>query len=197
MIQIKANGITNLTDARYFAAKGVKWLSFNFDEAASDYLNPSVAKAIIEWVEGVEIIGMWDSLSVQEALEWSKLLNINVIQIAEIRGLTRKLSQLTLIQTLQFSTFGNLAALRAHIQQSPYMDIFELELDTHWQPELFELASEFKIIFKTNLQIADLEHFIKTVEPYALTLCGGEEERIGVKSFDELDAIFDVVDEIT
>ena len=56
-LKIKANDITNLTDARYFAAKEATWLTFNFVEKTPTYIEPMTARAIFEWVEGVEIVG--------------------------------------------------------------------------------------------------------------------------------------------
>jgi len=47
-IKVKASQITNLTDARYFAAWEVEWLGFNFDEGSAHYIPPVEMKAIKE-----------------------------------------------------------------------------------------------------------------------------------------------------
>jgi phosphoribosylanthranilate isomerase len=60
---------------------------------------------------------------------------------------------------------------------------------------LKKLSQDFKIIFKMNIQPAEIESFKSEFKPYGLTVCGGEEEQVGVKSFDELDAIFDILEE--
>jgi phosphoribosylanthranilate isomerase len=60
--------------------------------------------------------------------------------------------------------------------------------------DLKKLSHDFKIIFKINIQPNEIESFKSKIKPYGLTVCGGEEEQVGVKSFDELDAIFDILE---
>jgi phosphoribosylanthranilate isomerase len=47
---IKASRVTNLTDARYFAARGASYIGFNLEEGTEDYLDPIYMKAIKEWL---------------------------------------------------------------------------------------------------------------------------------------------------
>jgi phosphoribosylanthranilate isomerase len=204
-MKIKADGITNLTDARYFAAKEVKWLSFNFTEGAPDYINPSVAKAIAAWVEGVEVVGKWTRLSVSEINEWAKLLNLNIVQIDDFAISSDKPPlEVAVLKRFVVSSFENLDALRREMQDLASLVVaFELDFEPlNWQDletnfvlqDLKKLARDFKIIFKMNIQPNEIESFKSEIQPYGLTICGGEEEQVGVKSFDELDAIFDILE---
>jgi phosphoribosylanthranilate isomerase len=207
-MKIKADGITNLTDARYFAAKEVAWLSFNFTEGAPDYINPSVAKAIAAWVEGVEVVGKWSSLSVSEINEWAKLLNINVIQIDNLlTPLDTPPLQVAIIKRFVVSSWDNVEPLQAEMQRLQSLVVaYELDFeDTDWQDlknntysirvqDLKKWSQDFKIIFKINIQPDEIESFKSEIQPYGLTVCGGEEEKVGVKSFDELDAFFDILE---
>ena len=54
---IKASRITNLTDARYFAARDAAFLGFILEPGADGYLDPVFMQAMREWVEGPKIIG--------------------------------------------------------------------------------------------------------------------------------------------
>ncbi|MEN9613244.1 MAG: hypothetical protein RLZZ628_4058 [Bacteroidota bacterium] len=207
-MKIKADGITSLTDARYFAAKEVAWLSFNFTERATDYINPSVAKAIAAWVEGVQIIGKWSSLSVGEINEWAKLLNLNFVQIDSfLISSSAEPLQVPVIKRFVVAAFNNVASLRDAMQHwTQTVMAFELDFENvHWQDlkknhawmqwqDLKNLSHDFKIIFKINIQPNEIESFKLKINPYGLTVCGGEEEQVGVKSFDELDAIFDILE---
>ncbi len=207
-MKIKADGITNLTDARYFAAKEVQWLSFNFTEGAPDYINPSVAKAIAAWVEGVEVVGKWASLSVSEINEWAKLLNLNLVQIDDfLISFNMQPLGVAVIKRFVVSSFENMESLRDEMQHlEPLVAAFELDFETlNWHDlqknhasirlqDLKKLSQDFKIIFKMNIQPAEIEFFKSEIQPYGLTVCGGEEEQVGVKSFDELDAIFDILE---
>ena len=207
-MKIKADGIANLTDARYFAAKEVEWLSFNFTEGAPDYINPSVAKAIAAWVEGVQIIGKWSKLSVSEINEWSKLLNLNLVQIDDfLISFNIQPLEVAVIKRFVMSAFENETSLRDEMQRLESLVVaFELDFETlSWNDlkqnrhgfrvqDLAKLSRDFKIIFKMNIQAAEIESFKSKINPYGLTVCGGEEERVGVKAFDELDAIFDILE---
>jgi len=57
--RVIAADITNLTDARYFAARGVDYLMFDMDKIA---LNKIIE--IKDWVEGPELILTLDSSSI-------------------------------------------------------------------------------------------------------------------------------------
>lgn len=50
-VQVIASNITNLTDARYFAAYGVQYLLFDLDE-----ISIAGIKEIIDWVSGPKIL---------------------------------------------------------------------------------------------------------------------------------------------
>ena len=63
--KIKANSITNLTDARYFAAWEVEWLGFNLNPGESIALQQ--VPAIKDWVDGVKIVGELSQPSPEEA----------------------------------------------------------------------------------------------------------------------------------
>ena len=52
--KIKISQITNLTDARYFAAWGVDFLGFDINPESEHFSSPSIVAEISEWVEGPE-----------------------------------------------------------------------------------------------------------------------------------------------
>ena len=80
-IKVKASQITNLTDARYFAAKEVEWLSFNFREGAENYIDPMKARAMFEWVEGPRIVGEFDGLTAADINFYTEGYQLQHIQV--------------------------------------------------------------------------------------------------------------------
>jgi phosphoribosylanthranilate isomerase len=76
--QVKASSITNLTDARYFAAWEVKWLGFNLDANAEDYIEPVKMKAMKEWVDGVEVVA---EFGMQTASEIKQLATLGSLRM--------------------------------------------------------------------------------------------------------------------
>ena len=59
--------------------------------------------------------------------------------------------------------------------------------------DLKEICEAFKIILSIDFQKDTLDEILK-LNLYGLNLKGGEEERVGVKSFDELDEILDALE---
>jgi phosphoribosylanthranilate isomerase len=59
---------------------------------------------------------------------------------------------------------------------------------------LKSICENYSIILNIDFQISSL-HDLLNLGVFGLTLKGGEEERVGVKSFDELDEIFDWLEE--
>src|SRR5690625_1134444 len=55
-------GVKTLTDARYFSAMGADILHFDLNPESPYYIDIPQYKAIIEWVEGSEIISSFDHL---------------------------------------------------------------------------------------------------------------------------------------
>jgi len=53
---VKAGSITNLTDARFFAAFDVNYIGFCFDPQSPNYISPQNALAIKGWITGPKIV---------------------------------------------------------------------------------------------------------------------------------------------
>ncbi len=207
IIKIKASQITNLTDARYFAAKEVEWLSFNFTEGSENYIDPMKAKVLFEWVEGPIIVAEFDGFSaadinfytegyalshvqvgmdmtVEEVFELKapsiiKEIIVEVTFTADIlRGLMRPFAASVEAFQLNFEKNGlDLLSLK-----SPHSLISVNDLQV--------LCDEYKIILAIDFQTIMLEELL-SMNLYGLSLQGGEEEKVGIKSFDELDDILE------
>ena len=65
---IKASRLTNLTDARYFAAKDVQFLGFNLEAGTPGHLDPMYMRAIREWVQGPVILGEFMEFSAEQRI---------------------------------------------------------------------------------------------------------------------------------
>jgi phosphoribosylanthranilate isomerase len=193
---IKASRITNLTDARYFAAKEVDFLGFNLEEGTEGYLDPMYMKAIREWVEGPKITGEFSRAStayVREAVTFFGLDAVQVtakyaMQVADLQGIEVILE---VDASVGFST-SDLQSL------SPFVSYFLLKLDgTQLSvPNLREQLSESllpKILLQTDATAEQLAELLEVLKPAGLSLVGGEEEQVGVKSFDEIEAIFEML----
>ena len=85
--RIKAGRITNLTDARYFAARGVSWLGFQLDAGGEGQVSPQMFSALKEWVEGPLFVGNFGASTAAEINESAELLKLDMIQVGLFSGL--------------------------------------------------------------------------------------------------------------
>lgn len=211
-MKIKASSINNLTDARYFAAWNVEWLGFSLDSAQDNYTSPSDIKEIKDWLVGPKIVGEFGLIVDKKELKTAvEMLQLDAVQLSHYTdpayyadlGDTIILKEWIAesIETLQ--DFEQLCS-----QNAAAVDYFCLNLSKNrisWkmiqeQENTLELlcaiCAAYPIIIEMDCPAEDLRNMIETVGPYGLSLIGGEEEQVGVKSFDDLDEIYDVLEEM-
>ena len=209
-IKVKASDITSLTDARYFAAKEVEWLSFNFTEGVVGYIQPMKARAIFEWVEGVKIVGEFNSMTADEINFYTEGWSLQAVQVGHFTPIEEvlKIKNVPIIKEIVIEEFTNPDFLRKELLPfAPFVEAFQLSFDKNsisWEAlknpnsmimveDLKEICEAFKIILSIDFQKNTLNEILE-LNLYGLNLKGGEEERVGVKSFDELDDILDALE---
>jgi phosphoribosylanthranilate isomerase len=208
--KIKAGSITNLTDARYFAAWEVEWLGFNFDSGADSYISPQVMKAIREWIDGPKIVGEFNLHTAEEIAEAVGLLSLDAIQagmFTEAATLIELKPSVPVIKEIVIEKAGSEDDLREALQAfTPPAQFFLLNFDKNgvsWQSLkqgkpfsidfLTGLCLQYPIMLSIDLDPVSVVEILDTLPLIGLNVAGGEEERVGFKSFDELDEIFEAI----
>ena len=198
---IKASSITNLTDARYFAAKEVDFLGFNLESGTEGYLDPMYMKAIREWVEGPKIVGEFSRATMPYIREAFAFFGLDAVQItADHSTQLAQLEGITVILEVEADALGDEPFFRT---AAPYVSYFLIKINFEnpgsenvWTDPfglLKNICTQYPVLLQTDASAAQLPAIIETVNPAGLSLTGGEEERVGVKSFDEIEEIFDVL----
>jgi hypothetical protein len=148
-----ASEIINLTDARYFAARGADYLLFDADHIAlADMLE------IKEWVEGPAI-----------------LVNISSRLAHQVDEIVLKLSP----AAIGHSASDSISHL-AHIQG--HLPIFQIKSDGSFTLE--------DIDYSPFLTLEDIS------TRQGIIISGSPEKEVGMKSFDDIDALLDVWEEL-
>lgn len=197
-MQIKASTITNLTDARYFAAKEVHYLGFNLEEGTEGYLDPIYMKAIREWVEGPVIVGEFDRTPARTVLEAASFFELDAVQVTQTEGL-ELLDGLEIF--LKIPAVADPVALEPLFQKNAslvryflldFSEIDQVASLIQQQAEAWQqLFASYPTLLDLPVPAAQLPELLQLLQPAGLALRGGEEERVGVKSYEELDLIFD------
>jgi phosphoribosylanthranilate isomerase len=198
---LKASCITNLTDARYFAAREVDFLGFNLEEGSMGYLEPMYMKAIREWVEGPQIIGEFQRSDEAYLQEAAVFLGLDGVQCP--CALDQKWPDTATFFQIKIKDYSpetitqQFAALPAPQDKWLLLD-FE---GSDWTWEQVLDSSFWKAYLQTHPALLQIDapataytRLWEVLRPAGFSFVGGAEEAVGVKSFDELESVFEVLE---
>ena len=188
MLRLKTfiSSISNLTDARYYAAMGVDWVSFDISNNL-DFIPK--AKEIIDWIEGPKIaIELTDNIAAIEAMLTDKI-NYDAIIVpfgSEVNSTALVIEKIILTKITEWPSFSE----KLNPNTTYLVDTTAIE----------DTSSIATTITTDNTYILQLPNTELTTTLIAnnkagIALYGGEEERVGYKSFDDIDAVFDLLEE--
>lgn len=192
---VKASCITNLTDARYFAAKEVAFLGFNLEEDTPDYLEPMYMKAIREWVEGPKVVGEFLHSPAEVVREAASFFGLDAVEVSPKIALA-PLEGLEVLLRIPANTDQTDRAFQDLFQAAaPFVEYYILDLTgTDWRirlPLWQHLCANYPVLLHITEPASALPALIEALQPAGLSLSGGEEEKIGVKLFEDVDEVFD------
>jgi len=180
-IKIIASSISNLTDARYFAAWAVDALSFDLEMIDRDEYF-----AIKDWVEGVKILletkEEFSDLEIHEADGIIYMPHHEIQKDSILSSQTKVSAGLAILNSLSFK--------EGHILRSGNE---WYNFDSKTREQWISFAKEHNCFLDVPLSMSDLHKYADADLIYGLVLRGGDEEKVGFKSYDELDQIFDIV----
>lgn len=198
LTKIKLGNVTNLSDARYAAAVGINYIGFCFDPSAQNYIAPIKAKEMIDWITGSYIVAEFGEQSFNEINDISELLGVNVIELNN-RLLPDELLAFgkPIIKKIDVSVFSFEQVKKEIESYRQACDVFHLYASGHEQllnaDQLKELCSNHQIIWGFDVQLDTMMEVIETYAPFAFNISGGQEEKAGIKDFDELNELLDVI----
>jgi len=196
--KIKLSNITNLSDARFAAAVGIDYIGFCFDTNDVSYIPPVKAKEIFEWTSGAIIVAEFGEQSMNEIKDISELLSVDFIEIGNtIMPDELSTFQIPLIKKIDLDKFEKttltkeIEAYKAtcqafHLFSSSGKDDFDRDT-------LKELCVNNLIIWGLPLDLFNTKNIIDTYNPFALNVSGGNEEKPGIKDFDEMNEWLDSI----
>lgn len=185
--QVIAHSIGNLTDARYFAGWMVDFFIFSIDPSSKFYLNPQEIGTFQSWVEGPQFY-----IEHTEELEENPekyLVDLNCHGIYLPYSKRDRLSsfdvpvifQVTEDEIEEYLKFnkGDLAVLVTDKTMSEYKVILK-------EKDALDLFYEVK-----NQEVSEQELLHSPFK--GIMVHGSDEEKVGFKSYDELDEIFETL----
>jgi phosphoribosylanthranilate isomerase len=206
---IKANNVGNLTDARYFSALEVQYLGFSLTVGSEDYVSAPVVKAMKEWLEGPQFVGEFGLETADVVAAAVKHIGLDAIQIPVFYS--ESLAEIGVPVFREIVIDGSLQAsdLYDMLQQNridtTYFILDFQKNNISWRNILLSeninvellqrICQQHKIFLHLDCSPKEIISILQAIAPHGLCVRGGEEEAVGLKSFDELQDWFDVLED--
>lgn len=187
--KIIAADLQNLTDARYFAAWLVEYMSYDLSDPNVDIVK---IKEIMDWVEGpisiAHFTGLEDASIINTQLN---ALSIDHLLVGPYASEEIINSDWQVMQTILLDENDNdLQSGKTYVVQSnhTFSDFVETKKE-----QLKTLCRSNSIYLDCGFVGDDIEEIL-SLGIEGLVLRGGEEEKVGVKSYEDLDQIFEALE---
>lgn len=194
--QIKLGGVNNLSDARYAAAVGINYIGFNFNPSNPAYIPPIKAKEIIDWTSGSHIVGEFGEQDIEEIQTIAELLNIDIIEL-ENDLLPDEITsfELPIIKKMSLADFDKQMFQQLIEAYSEKVQGFHF---TQWEglltknPDLLRLVKE-QVFLDLNPRLENWKNILAELKPFGIHLSGENEEKTGIRDFDELNDLIELL----
>lgn len=196
------NGVNNLSDARYCAGMGVDMIGFNLEKQLLGYVSPTDFKDIAGWISGVQLVGEFEQYSAEEVNEAANFYALDFVQLNNLY-LIDELQEIKLpiIQRLQINkdtVWSELIDLMELYQEDVKFflitsDDFNIIDETN-ENFLRDLARLYPLLIGFGVNKDNVQRILKNIQPEGIGLTGGEEIKPGLKDFDALQDMFDVLE---
>jgi phosphoribosylanthranilate isomerase len=180
---VKVGNITNLSDARYCAGMGADLLGFRAIPGQDNYITPKQFQEIRGWVTGPQIVA--ELYGMADAGSWSSIQEDYRPDLVEL-GLS-ELSVLAGEPPLPY-----ILAL-APGEQVPAGSNPTYVLVDPDDPALPQLAAKYAVLVMVR-QTSVVQSLLDAGNIKGLTLQGGQEDRPGLREYNELGEILEMLD---
>ncbi|PRY15556.1 phosphoribosylanthranilate isomerase [Pontibacter ummariensis] len=197
------NGINNLSDARYCAGMGVDIIGFNLKLDDQERVQPETLKEITGWVSGVKLAGEFTRARPELINELAEEFGLDYIQL-DTPYLIDEIEEIKcpVIQKI----FVNKDTVESELLEmmelySPVVHAFIVYSDDFQRVDetnikfLQDIARQFTLYIGFGLDKENVSATLKTIKPAGIGLQGGHEIKPGLKDFDELQEIFEEIEE--
>lgn len=205
MTQIKICGITNLADARFAAGAGADFLGFVQQQESPRFVDPKLAKEIIEWVYGARAVGVFVNATPDHMNEAAGFAGFEFLQLHgdETPELCSQLDY-PIIKAIRVQPSWSTSDLELAV--AAYAEVAEYVLFDTWDQALYggtgrafdwsvlsgaSLALPFFVA--GGLQPATVADAIAACSPFGVDVSSGVEEAPGRKDVHAITAFVEAV----
>lgn len=200
---VKISSVNNLSDARYCAGMYVDLIGFDLESHSDSYIKPESFIEITNWISGPALVGEFDSYSPEAMLKTAaNYPSLDYLQVSNEQYIPEIINsgyKLILKKTVDSSQ--NLRALETLAKYLGNQGIFLL-LDSNHSQTLSEdmatvlrnLASNCKILLGYGFNAENVVDILDKTMVEGISMKGGQEIKPGLRDFDELADILEVLE---
>lgn len=206
---VLASGITHLTDARYFAAWEVDYLAFPLGEGVPEAISWDYLNALREWVEGPAIVA--ELGLIEDGESWAETLRDQQVDMALLSSLAPAAAPeslhaagLRVIVHVTVEGYQSAEDVAENVAAHPAAELVVVDFDhggITWADlagghpfglvELDNILRSRPCLLRIDLSGNDPKD-VKATHPIAgFAVRGSSEEKVGYKSFDDIDELFE------
>ncbi|MEL7251297.1 MAG: hypothetical protein AAFO03_22905 [Bacteroidota bacterium] len=209
--KVKASSITHLTDARYFAAWETEWLGFYLSPGEEYSVDVRQVSALQEWVDGVKICGEFGFATAEDIQTAIDLLQLDTIQLGMLtpdETLEALADKVEIIQEIVPEAYMSgedvEEMLESKAEHANYFllnfsksGIIAKDLESghpYTLAQVQDWSERYPILIDIQLNETGPKAFTEQTAIKGFAVRGGAEEKVGYKSFDELDDFFEALE---
>jgi phosphoribosylanthranilate isomerase len=199
---VKISSVNNLTDARYCAGMYVNQIGFDIDPDSTDHIFPEKYKEITAWLSGVDYVGEFNDASPEIILETVKQYpGIACIEIKNHTHIPLLLdSGYGLILKKEIASDSDLEDLLSNEVGFPTNHMTLLLTSTTLNAEgntltlIRKLAEKFEVLLGFGLSAENVGTLIEDTGIKGIAMEAGDEIKPGLKDFDQLADILELLE---
>ena len=199
---VLVTNVNNLSDARYCAGMGVDMISFMLDPHTTHHLERKAVQEIATWLSGVKVVGEFEEASADEINELIEALNLEKILVDKyLEDEIKKIKQPVILKVYVNKDTIETDLIELMELYEPAVEYFMIcsrdfeTIDETNIKFLRDLSNRFHIYLGFGVDHNTIQSVLQEVKPVGIRLTGGSEIRPGLKSFDELEQIFEVLED--
>jgi len=186
---VKVGNITNLSDARYCAGMGVEMLGFNVVEGTANYINPSSFQEIRGWLSGPLVVAELYSAgakTIHHVVE-NYRPDLFELSIYELDLVTN--TDTGLILSVDINSFDR-QLLERWKHRIRFLVVSQADYENNF---IDHVKKDFDILVAANDNTI-ITALTDDPDVKGITLLGGHEIRPGLKDFDALASVLELLE---
>lgn len=199
---VKISSVNNLSDARYCAGMYVNLMGFSLENKSENFVSPEKYKEITDWLSGLEYVAEFhfshpESMLAQLQLypgirhiEFTEEIHFEMLANTDYGLILRK--QLHLLEELEE------LISKAEIYKENKITLLlvseTLQLNDNTLYKIESLARGCQVLLGFGMEASSVEKTVESTKVKGIALQGGVEIKPGLKDFDELADILEILE---